>query len=169
MLLPYLRWVGTGGNSSDDHFDVVTDIAAVVAQNNEFIWPVPTGWNYIGSTYDYNTFYEGSIDLRNLIGGDIQVCFSSFLLETRSSQSLTASLDDFVASPFTTKPVCSIDNFENVSFPGATDGWAEVTVTGGTPPYQYAWTTSDGSIGSGQGSAKIEGLTAGTYTGNHYG
>ncbi len=159
-----LRWVGTGGNApGDTHFDLVTDIAAVVAQNNEFNWPVPTGWNYIGTMYDYNTFYEGSIDLRNLIGGDIQVCFSSFLLETRSSQSLTASLDDFVASPFTTKPVCSIDSFENVSFPGATDGWAKVSVTGGTPPFQYAWTTSDGSIGSGQGSATIEGLSAGTY------
>src|SRR6202043_2982430 len=38
------------------------------------------------------------------------------------------------------------------------------TVTGGTTPYAYTWTTSDGTIPSGQqNNANLTGLTAGTY------
>ena len=38
------------------------------------------------------------------------------------------------------------------------------TVTGGTTPYAYTWTTSDGTIPAGQqNNANLTGLTAGTY------
>ena len=49
------------------------------------------------------SFFEGGINLSALLGGT--ACFSSFLAETRSSTSVTASLKDFVLGEF---PVCDI-------------------------------------------------------------
>lgn len=52
---------------------------------------------------------------------------------------------------------------DETCFPGE-DGFAEVSVTGGTrgtPAYTYAWTASDGSAAG--DSARVAGLTAGAY------
>ncbi len=46
---------------------------------------------------------------------------------------------------------------DNVTCPGANDGTAEATVSGGTAPYSYSWS-------SGQTTATISGLAEGTYT-----
>ncbi len=52
----------------------------------------------------------------------------------------------------------------NVSCNGGNDGAIDVTVTGGTSPFTYSWTTSDGTIPAGQESQQNPtGLTAGTY------
>jgi hypothetical protein len=50
------------------------------------------------STFGHGEFYEGGLNLAFL--GLQNECFSSFLAETRSSQSVTATLKDFVAGPF---------------------------------------------------------------------
>ncbi|MCB2222201.1 MAG: SprB repeat-containing protein, partial [Bacteroidetes bacterium] len=48
---------------------------------------------------------------------------------------------------------------------GDATGAIDLTVTGGTPPYTYAWTTSDGEIPPGQEDDQdLSGLIAGTYT-----
>ena len=95
---------------------VIGVTSAVVAENNDGAKPVPAGWNYGTPDYPQNAFYEGQIDLGELQqilindgiipdeGGNIDLCYSGFLLETRSSQSITASLDDFVNGSFTTIP-----------------------------------------------------------------
>ena len=49
-------------------------------------------------TFGAGMFYEGGIDLAFL--GVADECFSSFLIETRSSQSVDAVLKDFVAGQF---------------------------------------------------------------------
>ncbi|HTH32272.1 MAG TPA: Ig-like domain-containing protein, partial [Lacibacter sp.] len=49
-------------------------------------------------------FYEGRVDLSDLGFTGSNLCNSSFLLETRSSQSITASLDDFVGGNFNITP-----------------------------------------------------------------
>ncbi|QIA63045.1 DUF11 domain-containing protein [Vibrio astriarenae] len=48
--------------------------------------------------FPYETFYEGGINITQLIGGE--GCFSSFMAETRSSSSFTASLKDYVLEDF---------------------------------------------------------------------
>ncbi|WP_428225427.1 SprB repeat-containing protein [Flavobacterium sp.] len=53
-------------------------------------------------TYPPPLFFEGSLDLGSIQG--ISPCFKKFLLETRNSQSLTASLQDFVAGGFSGVP-----------------------------------------------------------------
>ena len=71
---------------------------------------VPTGWEYPTATYAHNAFYEGYVDLASLLGvGEINLCFGSFMLETRSSASLTASLDDFVGGAFSTIPEITVE------------------------------------------------------------
>jgi hypothetical protein len=50
-------------------------------------------------------FFEGGVDITNTIGGGNAPCFTSFLIDTRSSQSTSAVLKDFLGGGF---PVCSV-------------------------------------------------------------
>jgi hypothetical protein len=97
------RWDGIGSDGNG----ILTPIPgaeAIVAINNGSAYPVPDGWSYVDTEYPTNAFYEGYI---NLADEDIHLdnyCFTSFLIETRSSKELTASLDDFVGGAFTVVP-----------------------------------------------------------------
>jgi hypothetical protein len=53
--------------------------------------------------FPLQAFFEGGIDVTELVGGDL--CFSTFMAETRSSQPFDATLKDFVIGPLQT---CSI-------------------------------------------------------------
>jgi len=57
-------------------------------------------------------------------------------------------------------PTITITNTPATCSPGA-DGTATATVTGGVTPYTFSWT--GGTIGGGQGTTAITGLSAGTY------
>ena len=59
-------------------------------------------WSYLASNYPTGAFFEGFIDLTAL--GITDRCFTNFLLETRNSQTINASLQDFVAGAFDAKP-----------------------------------------------------------------
>ncbi|PLY00887.1 MAG: hypothetical protein C0624_11150 [Desulfuromonas sp.] len=70
--------------------------------------PTASPWDYLSkdgliNMFPYETFFSGGINISELIG--IDVCFASFMAESRSSSSFTASLKDFVLDSF---PVCSI-------------------------------------------------------------
>jgi len=70
-------------------------------------------WSYVPKTVDPQnpgtfpqfSFIEGGINVSALLGGQTE-CFSSFLAETRSSQSPTATLKDFALGGFET---CKLD------------------------------------------------------------
>ncbi len=68
----------------------------------------PAPWPYVpksgaAGTFPRESFFEGGVNLSEILGGSS--CFSSFMAETRSSTSITATLKDFVVSEF---PVCDI-------------------------------------------------------------
>ncbi len=70
--------------------------------------PTPAPWPYTSkdgsvNQFPFETFFEGGINLTQVVGGD--ACFSSFMAETRSSSSFTAALKDFRLDAF---PVCAI-------------------------------------------------------------
>ena len=65
-------------------------------------WPYTSKDGFINQ-FPYETFFEGGINLTDVIGGE--ACFSSFMAETRSSSSFTAALKDFRLDAF---PVCGI-------------------------------------------------------------
>lgn len=61
-------------------------------------------WSYVpksgtANIFPYESFFEGGINLTKLVGGEDN-CFSSYMAETRSSSSFTASLKDFVLGDF---------------------------------------------------------------------
>ena len=109
------RWKGDGTGShgtldevafaSSSGFIVCTDGDTACAITNQGDAVAP--WNYTpksGSAgmFPHESFYEGGIDVTALIG---EVCFSSFMAETRSSHSETAELKDFALGDFN---LCSI-------------------------------------------------------------
>ncbi len=69
---------------------------------------VSASWaSYSGGTLASPLFFEGGVDITQAfaaVGGTVP-CFASFLEETRSSQSVTAVLKDFLLGSF---PVCSM-------------------------------------------------------------
>jgi hypothetical protein len=58
---------------------------------------------YGPGVYPLNSFFEGGINISQLLGTD--QCFASFLIETRSSSSETAQLKDFLLGEF---PLCKV-------------------------------------------------------------
>jgi hypothetical protein len=106
------KWVGSGG--SDGPLDLLVvggecplaspdDPACAVVNGGETDSP----WSYtpkFGSagSFPAGSFYEGGINVSRLVPG--VECFSSFMAETRSSQSVDAQLKDLAAGPFDTCP-----------------------------------------------------------------
>ncbi|MBI2777058.1 MAG: Ig-like domain repeat protein [Chloroflexi bacterium] len=116
------------------------------------------------------TFYEGGIDLTFLGLGD--ECFSSFLIETRSSQSVDAVLKDFVGGSFQScgaglATQVSDDEFE---IGGSVMDDATVTVIGGpNPPAPTGDVTFTVSYNGGTPEAvSVEALSGAVRNGNAY-
>jgi large repetitive protein len=92
---------------------------------NSADYPVPAytddtygPWTYTpksGTGYVTGSFFEGYFDIGTL---STDVCFSSFLLETRNSQSVNASLQDFVAGSFNLKPLPPVTTADSRCGPG---------------------------------------------------
>ena len=76
-------------------------------------------------------FFQGGVNLTSALGPSLP-CFSSFLEETRSSQSTSAVLKDFLLGHF---PVCSM----SINKACGTGTLAPVLVNNGTQ-VQYTWT-----------------------------
>lgn len=134
-----------------------------------------SGWDYTpksgsANTYPVASFFEGGINVTQLLGGTTP-CFSTFILETRSSTSETAQLKDFILGNFSlcgiemTKACPATVNGTTYPIPNATfDKWVyrfggivkntgvgalhNVTVT---DTFQAADTTSISPAGSGSG------------------
>src|SRR6202030_362640 len=71
-------------------------------------------------------FFEGGVDLTaafKAVGVNQLPCFASFLEETRSSQSTTAVLKDFLAGGF---PVCGLSITKACGIPSVVQGGTEV-------------------------------------------
>ncbi|MDH3625175.1 MAG: hypothetical protein OEQ49_14990 [Myxococcales bacterium] len=82
------------------------DVCGVINETTKTGDPVFPYLDKDGNTeYDPAVFAEFGLDITALLGQDIG-CFSSFVAETRSSQSLTAQLKDFALGAF---PVCGIE------------------------------------------------------------
>ncbi|MBF6025317.1 hypothetical protein [Lysobacter niastensis] len=109
------KWVGSGGDfgaleeikfDSSNGAEVCTDDDTACAITNESTQPSP--WAYTpksgtNNNFPNESFFEAGIDVTALVG---EVCFSSFMAETRSSHSETAELKDFALGDF---DLCSVD------------------------------------------------------------
>jgi hypothetical protein len=97
--------------------------------------PVPAGLTYTASdgatNYAPNLFFEGAVDLCSM---NLSTCFTSFLVETRNSQSITASLQDFTAGSFNASPA---QPAATVDQPTCTVPTGTVNVTDPVAGYSY--------------------------------
>ena len=114
VSLEVYEWVG----GADPLYQRATGISctisglgvdACVEVNSSTSGPQNSPWYYhpksgTDNVFPDGSFFEGNADLTQLLPG-VQ-CFSSFMAETRSSQSLTAQLKDFA---LVTRPTCSIE------------------------------------------------------------
>ncbi|MEJ8758048.1 T9SS type A sorting domain-containing protein [Pontibacter sp. H259] len=102
------------------------------------------------------TFFEGFIDLAAL---DLSnTCFSSFIVETRASFSVTSILEDFAADGFNVRPSVTV-----ASTGGCGSGSLTATVVGGIGNLTYEWSPAAG-ITAGQGTPTITVNASDTYT-----
>lgn len=123
-------WQGTG---------LVGPVTSSTAAVNSGSENIPTGFTYASATYPIGDFFEGKVDLTNL---GVPPCFTNFLLETRNSQSITASLQDLtfgsftlsVGAPTTTPGSRCGSGVVNLSASGCTGGTLKwfTAETGGT-------------------------------------
>jgi hypothetical protein len=85
--------------------NVPPSLACAITNNG----PSASPWPYVpkagaSGIFPQESIFEGGINLTQILGGT--ACFSSFLAETRSSTSITATLKDFAVGAF---PVCDIE------------------------------------------------------------
>jgi hypothetical protein len=108
-----LEWVGTGGTESGGTLRDITTTApdgSVKSISNDAAQNIPgscPAWDYTpkggvqGGPISINSFFEGAINI-DAFPALTGSCFSSFLVETRSSTSTTATLKDFALGQFNT-------------------------------------------------------------------
>jgi len=126
--------------------------------------PTASPWAYTPSQGAANIFpkgalFEGGVNLSQL--GITNVCFASFLAETRSSTSVDATLKDFVTGTFTLVP--DVDAGSGAALT-CTNPTGQLTASSSLEPNAtFHWTTSDGSIVGNPDQKTITVDKAGTY------
>jgi len=106
--------------------------------------------------YDYSVnggAYDVSANISGLIAGNYNIVVRDNNLCTRPYSATLNEPAAIVITPSPTNPTC----------PESTNGSIGISVAGGTWPYGYFWTTSDGS-GIVQGAQNQSALSPGTYT-----
>ena len=138
------QWVGSGGDTNDTLDKVATgatctgspadDIACAMANaaNSNSPWPY-TPKSGANNVFGANAFFEGGLDLADLYGGN-PPCFSSFLVETRSSTSISSTLQDFASGAFNTcvpPTITTQSSASTVDFGGTVTDTATLSGTDG--------------------------------------
>lgn len=147
------EWVGSGGDTNgtlnfvaeaSDCDDPIADNDPLCANVNPVGNEATGGWTYAAKSnlvgtpppkgtagrYPKGAFYEGGIDLTEFFGGDV-TCFSTFMAETRQSQSVDSVLEDFAIGNLSTcKPDLSLAKTPDgeIHFVGESFDWT-ITVT----------------------------------------
>ena len=105
------------------------------------------------------TFFEGFIDIATL--NLAETCFSSFLVETRSSSVVTSVLEDYLGGGFNVQPEVTIDDITECAENFPVDLVANVN--GGLSPLTFEW-KKDGVTMENEVSSTISVNDAGTYS-----
>ena len=150
------EWVGTGGDTNGtlnlllsttadcDSPGLTNDVACATVNSS----PTSAPWPYTpkqgpSGIFPTGGFFEGGINLTELFEGAVP-CFSSFLAETRSSPSVTATLKDFVGGSF---GECATSVTTQSSITGSTSiGTGSVSVTDSATVAVQGITTWNGTV-----------------------
>jgi len=138
---------GVGPNAGNFDACATTNAAASNA---------PVSWGYVPKSgtpgvFPPQSFFEGGINLNKIFGAGNVPCFSSFLAETRSSSSITATLKDFAEGSFS---LCGITVTKNCNFVGVINGGTALQYTfSGTVTNNGAGTVYDVEVVDTPGNA----------------
>jgi hypothetical protein len=119
------------------------DVCAITNAANS---NAPAFWNYTpksgtSGVFPPQSFFEGGVNLVSVFGAGNVPCFSSFIAETRSSSSITATLKDFAEGSFN---LCKITVTKTCTFNGVVNGGTALKYTfNGTVKNDGAGTVSD--------------------------
>jgi hypothetical protein len=148
------KWVGAGNGtlpSSTKSMEKISTtsatLAAIVNANEEPTpWPHQSKGSIGPNLMPPITFFEGFLDLAEL--NLVNACFSSFLVETRSSNPVTSILEDFTFGAFNVQP--DLDPIADLTIcEGDTLGTLTAVANGGIPPLTYEWTVPTGASNPG--------------------
>lgn len=146
-----LEWVGSGGDQQggtlrlmatggvcDDTEQTVCAITNSTAADSP--WPYTPKGGSEGDDFPPQSFFEGGINITQVFSeiGETVPCFASFMAESRSSTSVTASLKDFVLDEFR---VCSIEIMQE-----CVDG--QISEGGDGFTYEFAGTVTNDGFGT---------------------
>ncbi|WP_448810890.1 prealbumin-like fold domain-containing protein [Agromyces bauzanensis] len=165
-------WVATGDKSLceaanstpcwGDRVNLTTSLLATGSINTSAILSADS--DVIGADISPRTFGEATVDFTAITGGDC-VAFGSAYLKSRSSDSFTAAMKDFIAPLDTGINNCGALVISKTMKHAAsgTGDWpqegVDFTVTGGSLPADGQVVTTDAN-----GEACIAGLESGDYT-----
>ena len=121
-------------------------------------WPYLTKFGNNDTTIPEGGFYEGGLDITDmfeLLGeGDTPLpCFSSFLIETRTSQSPSAVLKDFVSGSFS---ICGMNTTKACAGDGVLNN------VGTAIHYKYTGTVTNTGIGTLNHTTIVDSLPTGS-------
>ena len=105
VLFAY-EWVGSGGSNGTLNALTLEEANSYAVVNSASVsspWPYTPKFGTSG-IFPPGAFFEGGIDLACLKGSAIDGCFPSFIIETRTSQSVTSELKDFVFGNLVVNP-----------------------------------------------------------------
>ena len=131
-----LRLEGSGASGAVCGSVPGGDLACAIANQatEDSPWPYTSKDGFVNQ-FPFETFFEGGVNLSVLLG---DACFASFMAETRSSSSFTASLKDFSLDSF---PVCKIGITKQ-----CTDGDVNASETGFV--YTYSGNVTNEGFGT---------------------
>jgi PKD-like domain/FlgD Ig-like domain len=105
------EWVGSGGSDGPLNKQTLSESNSFAIVNTTAItspWDYKAKGKVPSKTIPAGALFEGGIDLGCLTGAGVSACFSNFILETRSSASVTASLKDFLIGRFSASGQASV-------------------------------------------------------------
>nr|WP_315232974.1 T9SS type A sorting domain-containing protein [uncultured Flavobacterium sp.] len=162
------KWVGAGNgtlpSSTKSMIKLATSSTTLSAIVN--INALTSPWPHQSKAVAANimppvTFFEGFIDIANPDLGIVNACFSSFLVETRSSNPVSSILEDFTFGAFNVKPTVSVADITICE--SDAPGTLTAVPVGGIPPLVYEWKKGNNVI-AGETSSTLQVNESGTYS-----
>lgn len=155
------QWVGPGGSVGGTLNEIGVFPAGSVFGDQLFFAisnsaPVKAPWLYVpkkspAGIIPAGAFFEGAVNVGALIGTSF-LCNPTVLVETRSSASVSAPLQDFVLLSF--RPSVSVTSVPPIC--QATPITLPISLSEGTPPYSVSATST--------GGLNVRGITIGATT-----
>lgn len=147
LRVKFLSPAGTGSCAQE-----TVGCADVNPQAITVSWPYLSKFGSASKVIPAGGFYEAALNLTAIMGSSVP-CYSSFVMETRTSQSTTATLKDLLAGPIT---MCTVSTTKSCAGNGV------LNAAGTSIRYTYNGTVSKSNLGTLTNVTLIDSLPSGS-------